>query len=218
MQVLVRFRKHLSVFITGLIFSSILPAALAQSRLNDKDVAHLMSNLHEDVKNFRSPYESALKKSSFRKTSQEKDAKELGKQLERQTDGMLKIFQQKRKADDAFQLVAATAQKVDAVVQQLGPQSSAIPAWSRVQADLSALGPAFGITPIVSQTTSSDISCFQAVGDRRSARLVEECQQVSPSTHSPCNAQNSCKLITDEIRRGCALITSNAPAFCAEYR
>jgi len=56
------------------------------------------------------------------------------------------------------------------------------------------------------------------VGIERSRQLVNECIQVSPSTHPPCNAQNACSLIVDEIKRGCALIGSGAPGFCAEYR
>ena len=57
-----------------------------------------------------------------------------------------------------------------------------------------------------------------AVGIERSRQLVNECLQVSPATHPPCNAQNACSMIVDEIKRGCALISQGAPGFCAEYR
>jgi hypothetical protein len=37
-------------------------------------------------------------------------------------------------------------------------------------------------------------------------------------THPPCNGQNSCSLIIDEIKRGCGLLQQNIPTFCAEYK
>jgi hypothetical protein len=48
--------------------------------------------------------------------------------------------------------------------------------------------------------------------------LVDQCQQVSTGTHPPCNAENSCSLINDEIRRGCSLLGRDAPSFCDRYR
>jgi hypothetical protein len=194
-------------------------SARAQTRINDKDVEHLMSNLHQDVKSFRPAFDAALKKSSIRRTSHEKDARQLAKQFEAQTGAMLSTFKEHKKADSAFQTVVGTAQQLDGVVRQLGSQSSAVPAWDRVQSDLNALYPAFGLTPPTASTTqaSSNVSCAQAVGTQRANTLVQQCLQVSTATHPPCNAQNTCKLITDEIRRGCSLIGNNAPSFCAEY-
>jgi hypothetical protein len=60
-------------------------------------------------------------------------------------------------------------------------------------------------------------SCKDAIGAARANQLVKECVQVSPATHPPCNAQNSCKLITDEIRRSCPLLGHDAPGFCEQY-
>jgi hypothetical protein len=61
-------------------------------------------------------------------------------------------------------------------------------------------------------------TCREAVGSQRANQLVKQCLQVSPATHPPCNAQNTCKLITDEIKRSCQLLGHDAPAFCNEYR
>jgi hypothetical protein len=61
-------------------------------------------------------------------------------------------------------------------------------------------------------------SCASSVGEQRSRQLVEQCLQVSSATHPPCNAQNECRLITDEIRRSCQMLGNNAPGFCDEYR
>jgi hypothetical protein len=62
-------------------------------------------------------------------------------------------------------------------------------------------------------------TCVRSVGERRAKELIEQCLQVSPGTHPPCNAENTCKVITDEIRRSCeALGRHDAPGFCDEYR
>lgn len=61
-------------------------------------------------------------------------------------------------------------------------------------------------------------ACNRSVGEQRARELVEQCLQVSPGTHPPCNVQNSCRLITDEIRRSCELLGRDGPAFCDEYR
>jgi hypothetical protein len=60
--------------------------------------------------------------------------------------------------------------------------------------------------------------CRRSVGEDRARELVEQCRQVSPGTHPPCNAENSCRVITDEIRRSCQLLGRDGPRFCDEYR
>jgi hypothetical protein len=65
---------------------------------------------------------------------------------------------------------------------------------------------------------ASSISCVRALGHERAQRLVDQCTQVSAATHPPCNSQNSCSLIRDEIRRSCAILGRDAPRFCAAYR
>ena len=65
---------------------------------------------------------------------------------------------------------------------------------------------------------SSGKSCAKTVGKQVADELVRRCLQVSSATHPPCNAQNSCKLMEDEIQRGCGLLGANAPAFCGEKK
>ena len=65
---------------------------------------------------------------------------------------------------------------------------------------------------------SSGVSCRRAVSSDQANRLVDQCLKVSPATHPPCNADNSCALIRDEIRRGCQQLGRDAPSFCDEYR
>jgi hypothetical protein len=61
-------------------------------------------------------------------------------------------------------------------------------------------------------------SCAESAGRQKAKEMVDQCLEVSPATHPPCNAQNSCQLIEDEIRRSCKLIGRDAPAFCANYK
>ena len=72
---------------------------------------------------------------------------------------------------------------------------------------LAYLHPAFAAT-----------SCNQSIGAAKARQLVQQCLTVSPATHPPCNAANDCALIQDEIRRGCAFLDKDKPAFCAQYR
>lgn len=57
-------------------------------------------------------------------------------------------------------------------------------------------------------------SCTAEVGRTEAAILVQRCTEISPATHPPCNATNSCALIRDEIKRGCDLAGSDAPDWC----
>jgi len=57
-------------------------------------------------------------------------------------------------------------------------------------------------------------SCKQELGEQRAAQLVQQCIKVSPATHPPCNAANSCQMIEDEIQRGCAFVGSATVGFC----
>jgi Protein of unknown function (DUF3011) len=65
--------------------------------------------------------------------------------------------------------------------------------------------------------TAEDKTCLQQVGKARSDQMVKQCLQVTMATHPPCNAQNSCELISDEIRRNCQMLGKDGPSFCAGY-
>ncbi|MDX8517294.1 lysozyme inhibitor LprI family protein [Mesorhizobium dulcispinae] len=61
--------------------------------------------------------------------------------------------------------------------------------------------------------------CVQSAGKAKSDQYVSQCIQVSPATHPPCNGQNACSMMIDEIKRGCAMIgNDNPPAFCSAYK
>ena len=65
-------------------------------------------------------------------------------------------------------------------------------------------------------TSSSDGTCISEIGQAASDRLVERCIMVSPATHPPCNAANSCQMIQGEIDRSCAMYgpEEKKPAEC----
>ena len=72
-------------------------------------------------------------------------------------------------------------------------------------------------------STAAAQSCRQAVGPQRAQVMVHQCMRVSQATHPPCNAENPCDMIVDEIRHGCAELAGpglavKPPAFCGRYR
>jgi hypothetical protein len=201
-------------------------AAGAQGRLSDKDVQRLMLNLKDDAQAFHKSFAKALKKSTIRKTSQENDATGLADTFAKQANTALETFKHQQKADQEVIALVHTAAQIDPLVYslQLNPQTTS--QWERLRTELHQIAQTFGVPEpylapapgSASAALSTTGTCLNAVGIERSRQLVNECIQVSPATHPPCNAQNACSLIVDEIKRGCALIGQGAPGFCAEYR
>lgn len=70
----------------------------------------------------------------------------------------------------------------------------------------------------ISHPVRAEPTCNQSIGAQKAHQLVEQCLDVSPATHPPCNAANACSLIEDEIRRGCSMLGKDAPGFCRPYR
>ena len=64
----------------------------AQDRMSDKDLERTLNNLKSDAKTFSSTFGSALGKSAIRKTSQEKDAKTLVENFNKQSDAVPNKF------------------------------------------------------------------------------------------------------------------------------
>lgn len=57
-----------------------------------------------------------------------------------------------------------------------------------------------------SSAYGKDNSCRTLIGEKRAHMLVRQCINVSPATHPPCNASNSCEMIIEEIDRGCGML------------
>ena len=60
-------------------------------------------------------------------------------------------------------------------------------------------------------------SCRDEAGKQQAQTYVDQCLEVSPATHPPCNADNDCQMIIDEIVRGCEFLKEDAPGFCSDY-
>jgi hypothetical protein len=208
----------------GLVFLLAgLSGAQAQGRLSDKDLQRVMQNLKDDAQNFRGSFANALKNSSIRKTSREKDARTLVDTFAKQADQTLDVYKHGKKADDAVKEQVYTAAQIDPLVYSLQLNAQTTGQWEKLRGELHQVAQAYGVpepylAPQVSAAVSTRGTCLNAVGIERSRQLVNECLQVSPSTHPPCNAQNACSMIVDEIKRGCGLIQQGAPGFCSEYR
>ncbi len=94
------------------------------------------------------------------------------------------------------------------------PVATPTPPKNNARGDsLSSLAPSLGATNPGEPVTS----CRKEVGKNAANQMVKRCLQVSPATHPPCNADNSCSLIRSEIRRGCRLLGTRAPDFCEQY-
>lgn len=74
------------------------------------------------------------------------------------------------------------------------------------------------VDPAVAMTPAgAPVSCLNDVGETAARRLVDRCIAVSPATHPPCNPENPCQLIQDEIDRSCRMYGpgETRPAECA---
>src|SRR5580704_4948789 len=142
-----------SSFVTVIAFSVLVLTQLvvAQStsptpnRLNDKDLETVMSNLKADAKAFRPRFDSAIKKSSIRKTSQAKDAMNMASTFEKQTSTALNEFKKTRKGDSVPAMLSTAGQIEKFITDlKLDPQTTG---WDKVRTDLIQVSNAFGIAP-----------------------------------------------------------------------
>src|SRR5580692_11995205 len=208
-------RNAFTSFGAVIAFGFLTQLVVAQSttptpnRLSDKDLESVMSNLKADAKAFRPRFDSAIKKSSIRKTSQAKDAMNLASTFEKQTSTALNEFK-KTKKGDSVPAMLSTAGQIEKVMTdlKLDPQTTG---WDKIRTDLNQVSNAFGIAPATASGDQNTIPCVQAVGAGQSKKLVEECLQVSPATHPPCNSQNSCQLIIGEIKRSAHCCRRTSP-------
>lgn len=54
-------------------------------------------------------------------------------------------------------------------------------------------------------------SCIEELGLEKANILAKICLELSPATHPPCNAENSCSIIRAEIKRNCDYIMKFSP-------
>jgi hypothetical protein len=142
-------RRYLSFAAMAMFLLAALsgPAALAQdqSRVNDKDLARLMQNVKDDAQPFRKSFDSALKKSTIRGTSQEKDARGLAATFEKQSKRALETFKKKRKAEDEVAAMVDTAGQIDKLVSRLSLNPATTQQWDKVRTELHQVAQAFNV-------------------------------------------------------------------------
>ena len=112
----------------------------AQERMRDKDIENTMKNLNEDTKRFQS-----CSKNTIRKTSQEKDARNLVKTFRDQTDGMLKAFHDKKQADASLQTVLNSASQIDKQINDISLGGKTSTQWSKIKSELTTLSEQFKV-------------------------------------------------------------------------
>lgn len=57
----------------------------------------------------------------------------------------------------------------------------------------------------IAPTEASSTSCTLDQGSDAAVALASRCTRVSPASHPPCNPDNPCQMIQDEIDRSCAM-------------
>jgi len=118
----------------------------AQTRVNDKDIETMMKNLNEDVKKFKSSFNSGIGNTSIRKTSREKESKALVQKFEQQTGGMLNQFKKDKKAESQIKLVLRSAEQINQLLDEVTLDSRTVSAWKKVQEALGLLKKGLGVT------------------------------------------------------------------------
>jgi hypothetical protein len=119
--------------------------APAQTRVNDKDIETMMSNLKSDTGRFRSAFDNSVKSSTIRHTSQAKDSRNLVQRFENQTKDMLDHFKSHQKADAELSSVISTSNQIDQLVHDTSFDDRTNSAWSKVRVELGQLAEAYGV-------------------------------------------------------------------------
>lgn len=117
----------------------------AQKRVSDKDMQRMMKNLRYDTKNFRPMFDHAVQKSTIRKTSQAKDAKNLVKTFESQVDAMLTAFENNRTDGTATASAVNTAGQVDSLLHSVSLDPDVMTQWQKIREELHPIAMSFGV-------------------------------------------------------------------------
>src|SRR5215831_3098706 len=136
------------LMVVAIFMTLAAPFVRGQLRMSDKDVEATMQNLKDDAEHFQSSFNSAIGKSTVRKTSQAKDDKALVKTFGQQTDSMHTIFKSSRKADTSLPGVLDSAQKIDKLLADVPLGDTVTSSWSRMKSELNNLAQAFNMSAL----------------------------------------------------------------------
>lgn len=76
---------------------------------------------------------------------------------------------------------------------------------------------AFLLAALATSGAAAAQQCLDEESPEAVQTYVDQCLEVSPATRPPCNGENPCQMIWDEIARGCGMLGEDAPAFCSDY-
>ncbi|MGB2665013.1 MAG: hypothetical protein WAK48_13480 [Candidatus Acidiferrum sp.] len=119
--------------------------ACAQTRLSDKDLEQRIKNMNSDIKQFRSMFNSSVSRSSIRKTTQEKDAKELVQQFQQASNSLYQTFKNTKKSDPYLQNCLVLATQIDRLMQSTQFDSTTVSQWARIKPQLKDISSAFQV-------------------------------------------------------------------------
>jgi len=137
-----RFIFLVALFALVAPFFSVSPAC-GQTRLSDKDLEQRIKNLNEDIKKFRSSFNSSVSKTSIRKTTQEKDAKNLVANFQQQSNSLYQTFKKSKKGDPYLQNCLDSATQIDKLLQSTQFDSNTTSQWAKIKPQLNDLAVAF---------------------------------------------------------------------------
>jgi|GEM_PF-409495 len=178
MQGIQRFSRTCSkTLIASLVFGIFalcaIPSAQAQSRVNDRDMQALMKNLHQDSKSFRDAFDSAVKKSTIRKTSQAKDARDQAKVLVHQTNHLLHRFQRDHNGQAEFNDVMTTAGQLNATMHSVQLNGKVMERWEKIRSEIRRIADAYGVPDRVGDRDMGALDGVNSARGLQRAAIVE---------------------------------------------
>jgi hypothetical protein len=68
---------------------------------------------------------------------------------------------------------------------------------------------------VAGYNAEASLACVAERGEAPAQLLADQCRQVSPATHPPCNVANACAMMEAEIERACQMLdAAQRPTFC----
>jgi Na+-transporting NADH:ubiquinone oxidoreductase subunit NqrC len=133
-----------------LVLALILPlvsalSASAQARLSDKDLEQRIKNMNEDIKRFRSAFNSSITKTSLRKTTQEKEAKTQVENFQKQANSLYQKFKSTKKPDPYLQNCLDQSAQTDKLLKSAQFDTTTMSLWAKIKQQLKVLAVQFNV-------------------------------------------------------------------------
>ncbi len=90
-------------------------------------------------------FNSSVSRSSIRKTTQEKDAKELVQQFQQASNSLYQTFKNTKKSDPYLQNCLVLATQIDRLMQSTQFDSTTVSQWARIKPQLKDISSAFQV-------------------------------------------------------------------------